>query len=202
MTERLFPAPVDERTLSDAARTVLEAIDASGPISANEAGRIAFRLRGYRYVAFARRAWVTSAGASVLNRLEQAGLVRRTRGSRWTRVDLGKPRSDLIGLYVVQTSSSTATTPKASELGAQGLPPHAHDTSANRHFSCLPGPVTSAAPDADRVSAAPRGTESYAERRTEPLLGHGERLVDGLVYYSAAWLGADGRARRRLRVVG
>lgn len=143
--------------------------------------------------------------------------------TRCSRCGLVERRSDLIGLRK-ETSISTLTTPQ----GVNGSPPavtsaaaHAHDTSANRHFSCPPGPVTMWTPDAERVSAASRGTESYAERRTEPLapigaqprtppplapmprqLGPGERLVDGVVLYSSTWLGDDGRPRRHLRLVG
>lgn len=179
---RLFEVPVDERCLGDADRTILESIDSRGPISANEAGRIVYRLRGYRNVRFVRRVWVTSAGAAVLRKLERNGLVRRSRGSRWIRAE--RLCSDLIGLYVVETSISTVKTPKAFRglfgRHAQVDPAHAHDTPANRRFLGVSGPVTSS----ESSSVASRSAEIYGERRTEPLappasLGRRGRLVRG-----------------------
>lgn len=158
---------MDVRALTDAQRTILESIDANGPISAREAGQIVYRLRGYRNVGFVRRPWLTSAGLVALRRLEHSGLVRRTRGSRWTRVEGGC--SDLIGPSVARALISTLKTPKASNVSsrrvAQARCAHAHDTPANRAFSGLLRPVTSS----ERSSAASRGVESYGSGRTEQL---------------------------------
>jgi hypothetical protein len=164
---QLFAVPVDERCLNDVERTILESIDARGPISANEAGRIVFQLRGYRHLRSIPRAWITSAGANTLRRLTEKGLVRRTRGSRWTRSKW--PGSDLIGLYVVEASISTLKTPKALKASLRrsctSSTAHTHDTPANRRFSGVPEPVTSG----DSRSAAARSAERYEARRTEPL---------------------------------
>ena len=81
---RLHPAPVDERALDDVARTVLEAIDKHGPITARQAGRIVYRFRGYESLLGVPDPWLTSAGRPILERLERIGLVRYRRG-RWTR---------------------------------------------------------------------------------------------------------------------
>jgi hypothetical protein len=81
----LFLLPVEDRLLDDASRTVLEAIDCHGPISAREAGEIVFRLQGYRTVLFTPKPWLTSSGRRVLRGLERKHMVRRGRGNRWTR---------------------------------------------------------------------------------------------------------------------
>lgn len=81
---RLHPAPVDERTLDDVARTVLEAIDRFGSITARQAGRIVYRFRGFEDLLAIPGPWFTSAGKPVLKRLERIGLVRHRRG-RWIR---------------------------------------------------------------------------------------------------------------------
>lgn len=81
---RLHPAAVDERTLDDVARTVLEAIDKHGSLTARQAGEIVYRFRGYERLLSTPKPWFTSAGRPVLDRLERIGLVRRRRG-RWTR---------------------------------------------------------------------------------------------------------------------
>lgn len=183
---QLFQMPVDERRLGDAERTILEAIDQAGPITAYEAGSIVYRLRGYRYILFVRRAWVTSTGARALEKLETAGILRRTQSHRWTRC------SDLIGRSVGTVVISTLTTAKASKpfvgSSAQAAPVHAHDTPARCDFLGLPGPVTSS----KLSSAASRGRSSYASGRTEPLqrlLAPGERVIGGQIFYSSAWLG-------------
>lgn len=160
--DALFAVPVDERSLSDAERTILESIDQAGPISAHEAGTIVYRLRGYHSVFFVRRAWVTSAGARVLEKLEAAGLLRRTRHHRWKR------RPDLIGRPEGTDVISTLTTPQASRLFAgalsQAAPGHAHDTPALCDFSGLGRPVTSS----DTGLVTSRGCSRYAPGRTEP----------------------------------
>jgi len=81
---RLYPAPVDERTLDDVARTVLEAIDKFGSITARQAGRIVYRFRGFEDLLAIPGPWFTSAGKPVLARLERVGVVRHRRG-RWSR---------------------------------------------------------------------------------------------------------------------
>lgn len=81
----LFIIPPDERKLSDIERTILEAIDTVGPITAREAGRIVYRLRGHRFQLRIPREWITSAGKGALLRLERRGAVRRTRNNRWRR---------------------------------------------------------------------------------------------------------------------
>lgn len=77
--------PPDARRLTDVERTILEAIDHAGPISAREAGRIVYRFRGHVIQLRIPREWLTSAGADVLRRLERRQIVRRTRGNRWRR---------------------------------------------------------------------------------------------------------------------
>jgi len=165
--QTLFSVPVDERRINDVGSTLLEAIDRAGPISANEAGRIVYRLRGYRHVSFVPRAWVTSAGGQALQKLEQAGLLRRTRGSRWTRSAGSEALCpDLIGLRK-QTFSSTLTTLKVTKRWFARVTSrfaHAHDTSANRRFLGVSGPVTSS----DLSSAASRSAVFSGSRRTAP----------------------------------
>lgn len=160
--DTLFTVPVDERCLSDAERTILESIDQAGPISAHEAGTIVYRLRGYHSILFVRRAWVTSSGARVLEKLEAAGLLRRTRHRRWKR------RPDLIGRPLGTDVISTLKTPKVSRLFAgalsQASPGHAHDTPALCDFWGLRRPVTSS----DSGLVASRGCSRYAPGRTEP----------------------------------
>lgn len=70
------------RDLSDAERTILEAIDATGSVTVRDAGRIVCRIGGYRTVL--RRERLFSAGNRVLRQLERGGLVCRTRGG-WVR---------------------------------------------------------------------------------------------------------------------
>ncbi len=86
----LLEVLADERTLDDAARTVLEAIDRRGSLTAKQAGRVVYRLRGFRVTIGVPTLWVIAAGARVLGRLERHGLVERRKG-RWSRC------SDLIG---------------------------------------------------------------------------------------------------------
>ncbi len=86
--QELFAHPVDERRLGDTERTILEAIDRLGSLTAREAGAIAYRLRGWESLITVPRAWLTSAGARALDRLERQGLVRRRRG-HWTRHTIG-----------------------------------------------------------------------------------------------------------------
>jgi hypothetical protein len=81
----LFLAPVDIQFLDDEARTVLEAIDRRGPLTAREAGEIVYRLRGYRTLIFLPKPWLTSTGGRTLRGLERSHLVRRTVGNRWRR---------------------------------------------------------------------------------------------------------------------
>ena len=81
---RLHPAPADERALDDVARTVLEAIDKFGSITAREAGRIVYRFRRYELLLTVPEPWFASAGRPVLKRLERFGLVRHRNG-RWSR---------------------------------------------------------------------------------------------------------------------
>lgn len=72
--------------LTDAERTVLEALDANGTLTAREAGRIVYRLRGYaRRLLLVEKAWLSSAGVHVLRRLESADLVQRTSRNQWCR---------------------------------------------------------------------------------------------------------------------
>jgi ribosomal protein S19E (S16A) len=81
----LFTTPTDVRRLTDLERTVLEAIEKIGPLTAREAGRIAFRLRG-RAPAVIDRSRMGSAGRRVLEQLERHGWVRPTGRGRWRRV--------------------------------------------------------------------------------------------------------------------
>jgi ribosomal protein S18 acetylase RimI-like enzyme len=78
---QLESVPVDERTLDDVARTVLEAIDKRGSVSVVQAGRIVYRFRGYECLLSVPTAWLVSAGRPVLERLARVGLVHR-RGGR------------------------------------------------------------------------------------------------------------------------
>ena len=72
------------RDLTDAERTILEAIDTRGTVTVKDAGRIVYRLRGYT-VAFAiPPERVLSEGRRVLKQLDRAGLVKR-RGCVWVR---------------------------------------------------------------------------------------------------------------------
>lgn len=80
----LFTTPTDVRRLSDLERTVLEAVEKVGPLTAREAGRIAFRMRG-RDPRVSDRAWMASAGGRVLRQLERHGWLRRTPSNRWAR---------------------------------------------------------------------------------------------------------------------
>jgi hypothetical protein len=73
------------RELSDAERTVLEALEKKWSLTAREAGRIVYRLRGYARMLLVEKAWLGSAGSHVLRRLESAELVRRTASNRWCR---------------------------------------------------------------------------------------------------------------------
>lgn len=81
----LFTQPTDVRRLTDLERTVLEAIEKRGALSALDAGKIAYRLRG-RAPQLGDRAWLRSAGRRVLRQLERHGWVRRTARSRWQKV--------------------------------------------------------------------------------------------------------------------
>jgi len=81
----LFDVPVDERQLADAERTILEAIDKLGSITAHGAGRIVYRMRGWERLLTVPRAWITSSGARVLERLEREGAISARRGGRWAR---------------------------------------------------------------------------------------------------------------------
>ncbi len=82
---RLHPAPVDERTLDVVARTVLEAIDEHGLITARQAGEIVYRFRGFEHLLAIPKPWFTSAGRQVLQRLERLGLVRHRCGRWWRK---------------------------------------------------------------------------------------------------------------------
>lgn len=84
--QQLFVMPESERKLGDAARTVLEVIDKKGQITVTEAGRIVFRLRGYRTCLAVPKDWLISAGVKVLRQLQRRGFVKRTRANRWVRV--------------------------------------------------------------------------------------------------------------------
>lgn len=83
--EPLFTMPLDERHLDDPARTVLEAIDKLGPITARQAGTIVYRFRGFVLLTAVRRAWLNDAGRRVLGRLQAGGLVRPLPHGRWER---------------------------------------------------------------------------------------------------------------------
>lgn len=83
MTERLF---VLASELRDDDRTVLEAIEKLGSLTAREAGRIVYQMQGRRPALGADRlVWMISAGRRALRRLERDGLVMRRR-ARWTRI--------------------------------------------------------------------------------------------------------------------
>lgn len=170
---RLFVAPVDVRALTDAQRVILEAIDARGPISGREAGEIVYRLRGYRNLGFVRLTWLTSAGLAALRRLERIGLVRRARRGRWIRVE--DSCSDLIGPSVARDFSSTLTTPKALKslplAGVTSVIAHAHDTSANRHFSGGTEPVTSSGSELGGLSSARKTVEAPSDDAREAFCG-------------------------------
>lgn len=86
LQQPLFVAPADERLIDDPSRTILEAIDTRGPITAREAGEIVYRMRGYRSLMLVPRPWLTNAGGRALRRLAERQLVRRTKGNRWTRL--------------------------------------------------------------------------------------------------------------------
>lgn len=81
---QLCTAAVDERRLDDVSRTILEAIDHLGSITARQAGSIVYRFRGYELVVSVPGTWLAHAGRRVLARLEHGGHVRRRR-SRWLR---------------------------------------------------------------------------------------------------------------------
>lgn len=85
---QLFVEAVDERTLADIERTVLEAIDCFGSITARQAGQISYRMRGWHSLLTVQREWLVSAGRRLLDRLEQRGLVRHQRG-QWKRQPTG-----------------------------------------------------------------------------------------------------------------
>jgi hypothetical protein len=80
----LFALPVDVATLRDIDRTILEAIDKRGSITAREAGRIVYRFRGYALVISVPSAWLRSAAKRPLSRLVALGLVTRSR-NLWIR---------------------------------------------------------------------------------------------------------------------
>ncbi len=82
---QLLAVHVDERTLGDVPRTILEAIDLLGSITARQAGRIVYRFRGFDDLLAIPGPWLTSAGKPVLERLEREGLARHRRG-RWRRM--------------------------------------------------------------------------------------------------------------------
>lgn len=73
------------RELTDAERTVLEALDAKGTLTTREVGRIVYRLRGYARMLLVEKTWLASAGRHVLRRLESAELVRQVARDRWCR---------------------------------------------------------------------------------------------------------------------
>lgn len=81
----LFAIAVDERRLDDPARTVLEAIDTLGTITARQAGVIVYRFRGYCKLLGIPKAWLVDAGRKILNRLHAGGLVSPVAGGRWSR---------------------------------------------------------------------------------------------------------------------
>lgn len=80
----LVEIPVDERHLDDVSRTVLEAIDKTGSLSARQAGEIVYRFRRYELTLSVPGPWLVSAGRPVLERLEELGLLRQKNG-RWMR---------------------------------------------------------------------------------------------------------------------
>jgi hypothetical protein len=79
----LFVAPFDERRLTDAQRTALEAIDKLGAIDVATAGEIACRIRGRATSGVPYRR-LLSDGYRALRRLQRLGLVRR-HGNQWER---------------------------------------------------------------------------------------------------------------------
>lgn len=77
------PPAVDERRLRDDQRTVLEAIDKLGGITADAAGRISYRVRGWRVPPLE---WTPATGRRLLVRLRELGLVKqRRRDGLWVR---------------------------------------------------------------------------------------------------------------------
>lgn len=126
---QLCAVAVDERTLDDTRRTVLEAIDHLGTITAQQAGVIAYRLRGWHNLILVPGAWLTSSGRRVLDRLERDGLVRRARRGRWQRAS--SSFSDLIG-----PSEARAVVARCGQIAlerARGRGPrHPADIPANR----------------------------------------------------------------------
>lgn len=81
---RLCDVRVDECALDDVSRTVLEAIDKTGSITARQAGEIAYRFRRFEILLTVPRPWLVDAGRRVIAKLERAGLVEGRRG-RWRR---------------------------------------------------------------------------------------------------------------------
>ena len=88
---RLCSVHVDERALDDVSRTVMEAIDRLGSITARQAGAIVYRFRGYDLLVAVPRPWLVDAGRRALRHLENAGLIRRASGS-WARAENGGRR--------------------------------------------------------------------------------------------------------------
>jgi hypothetical protein len=82
--EKLFVLPTDERSLADAPRTLLEAIDKRGGLTVRDAGKIVYQLRGFKAPALVRSDWLISAGYRTLRQLRDRGLVRR-RQNLWVR---------------------------------------------------------------------------------------------------------------------
>lgn len=159
---RLFVAPVDERTLGDLERAVLDAIDHTGSVTVMQAGRITYRLRGWDTLILIRRGWIAAAGRRVLERLSRLGLVEVAARGRWQR------SSPLIGPSVARVVISTLKTQRPTAAlarsRAQAAPAHAHDTPANSDFRAVPEPVTSSRFGLGGL----RERERYASDRTAP----------------------------------
>lgn len=79
--------PVQERHLPDEARTLLEAIDQRGELTAREAGEIVYRLRRWRVPRDPD--WLKAAGFRVLGELRRERLVSRGHDGRWRRRGTG-----------------------------------------------------------------------------------------------------------------
>jgi hypothetical protein len=80
----LFTLPYDERRLTDAQRTALEAIDKLGSIDTATAGEIVCRIRGRATCGVPYRR-LLSDGYRALRRLQRLGLVHRRGDDLWER---------------------------------------------------------------------------------------------------------------------
>ncbi len=163
----LFSVRVDERTLSDVERALLEAIDRAGSITLRDAGRIVYRLRGWTLLVATPRAWLHDAGRRPLERLRSLGLVRRAKRGAWVR-------SDLIG-------PGRSPGPHVARSG-HGLNEPAGMASANT--PCKSPLFASASADLEHVSGGTRAQdrEEYERRRTASAVAGGEpaRLRDSV----------------------